>query len=256
MVVETTSLEGAKMSRAAQSRHTSNPPQLTLPGQSHTAEGPHDQTGMYVMHHALRRDLARFTAAVAHTPVSEHDVWVALERRWLKMAEMLHHHHGVEDTSLWPVLLGHAAGSGSPEDLRMLDDMEAEHEVIDPALTACREAFAAMAEHPCDDHRNALQIRVAALREHLLQHLAHEEGQALPLLQRTLSVEENAAFERAVERAYPLRVVPFALPWAMDDLPPEARDRMLAQTPPGYGLAFRLLRRGYERREREAFRYV
>ena len=32
-------------------------PQLTLPGQSHTAEGPHDQTGMYVMHHALRRDL-------------------------------------------------------------------------------------------------------------------------------------------------------------------------------------------------------
>jgi hypothetical protein len=31
---------------------------------------------------------------------------------------------------------------------------------------------------------------------------------------------------------------------------------MLAQTPPGYGLAFRLLRRGYERREREAFRYV
>ena len=38
-------------------------PQLTLPGQAHTAEGPHDQTGMYVMHHALRRDFERFAAA-------------------------------------------------------------------------------------------------------------------------------------------------------------------------------------------------
>ena len=36
------------------------PEQLTLPGQSHTAEGPHDQTGMYVMHHAFRRDLDAF----------------------------------------------------------------------------------------------------------------------------------------------------------------------------------------------------
>ena len=39
-------------------------PQLTLPRQAHTAEGPHDQTGMYVMHHALRRDFATFVAAV------------------------------------------------------------------------------------------------------------------------------------------------------------------------------------------------
>ena len=134
--------------------------------------------------------------------------------------------------------------------------MEAEHEVIDPALAACREAFAEMAGHPCVDHRNALEIRVAALHEALLAHLAHEEGQALPMLQRTLSVEENAAFERAAQQGYPLSIVPFGLPWAMDDLPAEARDRMLDQTPPGYGLVLRLLRRGYERRERAAFRYV
>jgi hypothetical protein len=47
-----------------------NPPQLTLPRQSHTAEGPHDQTGMYVMHHALRRDLEKFVLAVQNTPAS------------------------------------------------------------------------------------------------------------------------------------------------------------------------------------------
>ena len=42
--------------------------QLSLPGQSHTAEGPHDHTGMYVMHFGFRRDLTNFASAVAHTP--------------------------------------------------------------------------------------------------------------------------------------------------------------------------------------------
>jgi iron-sulfur cluster repair protein YtfE (RIC family) len=230
--------------------------QLTLPRQSHTAEGPHDQTGMYVMHHAFRRDLDRFAGAVANTPVSEHEVWRALERRWLRMAELLHHHHTVEDEALWPVLRTHAAGTGAAEDLHLLEDMEAEHERIDPALVACREAFAAMSEHPCRDHRNALELRVAALRDGLLEHLAHEEGRALPMLQRTLSVEENEQFERAAQKGYPLRVVPFALCWVMDELPAEARDRILADTPPGYGLVLRLLRPRFEKAERRAFRYT
>src|SRR5687768_2233902 len=34
--------------------------QMELPGQKHVAEGPLDLTGMYMAHHAFRRDLARF----------------------------------------------------------------------------------------------------------------------------------------------------------------------------------------------------
>ncbi len=233
-----------------------NPPQLTLPRQSHTAEGPHDQTGMYVMHHAFRRDLENFVRAVQNTPSSEHEVWTALERRWLRMAEVLHHHHTIEDASLWPVLRSHAEEAGAEQDLQMLEDMEAEHEVIDPGLAACREAFGAMSGHPCEDHRHALEIRLGALRERRWEHLAHEEGQALPMLQRTLSVEENRAFERAAERGYPLRMLPFLLPWAMDEVPDKARERLFEQTPPGYGLLLRLLRPRFERAERKAFRYT
>jgi iron-sulfur cluster repair protein YtfE (RIC family) len=230
--------------------------QLTLPGQSHTAEGPHDQTGMYAMHHGFRRDLDAFVAAVEHTPVSEAEVWTALTGRWDRMAEVLHHHHSVEDDALWPVLRRHAHEAGNAEDLTMLEDMEAEHGVIDPALAAARAAFVEMASHPCTDHRNALEIRLAAARESLHVHLAHEEGQALPMLQRTLSVEENDAFEKAVAKGYPLSVVPFVLCWVMHGLPGDARERILATAPPGYGLVHRLLRGRFERREREAFRYV
>jgi iron-sulfur cluster repair protein YtfE (RIC family) len=209
---------------------------------------------MYVMHHALRRDLERFSTAVRATPVTDQPVWEALERRWRRVAELLHHHHSVEDSSLWPVLRSHA--SGQPEDLRLLDAMEEEHGHLGPALESCRTGFAAMREHPCEDHRSALVAAVTALRDGLLEHLAHEEGHALPLLQRSLSEEENAAFERAAEKGYPLRVVPFALCWVMDELPAEARERILATTPPGYGLLLRLLGRRYGRDTGVAFRHV
>ena len=76
------------------------------------------------------------------------------------------------------------------------------------------------------------------------------------MLQRTLSEEENQRFEKAVEKAYPLKMIPFLLPWAMDEVPDEARDRMLTTTPPGYGLMLRLLGPRYRRGEQRAFRYV
>ena len=86
------------------------PQQIRLPGQAHVADGPHDQTGMYVIHHAFRRDLAAFEAAVRATPVGDSPTWAALGARWTRFATVLHHHHGVEDEHLWPVLLGKASG--------------------------------------------------------------------------------------------------------------------------------------------------
>lgn len=240
----------------AETTATSYRPQLTLPRQAHTAEGPHDQTGMYVMHHALRRDFARFADAVESTPVAAHEVWTALERRWVAMADVLHHHHSAEDAELWPLLQQHAESTGDEADLRLLADMEAEHAHIDPALANVRDAFASMSRHPCADHRNALGIRLGAAHELLLAHLAHEEKHALPMLQRTLSEEENKAFEKAIEKRYPMRLIPFTLSWVMDELPVDARERLLESTPPGYGLLLRIVRRRYERGERLAFRYA
>ena len=56
------------------------------------------------MHPALRRDFVHFVAAVQNTPVSEQEVWTALEQRWDRFADVLHHHHKAEDDYLWPVL--------------------------------------------------------------------------------------------------------------------------------------------------------
>ena len=231
-------------------------PQVTLPGQTHTAEGPYDQTGMYVMHHAFRRDLDNFVAAVRATPVNDTATCAALAASWGRFDEVLHHHHQIEDTAIWPALLAHVDASGSAGDRATLEAMEAEHATIDPALQHCREGFAAMTDHPCPDHRNALDIRVTALRESLAEHLRHEETEALPLLQRTMTPAEWEASEKAAQKGYPPKVIPFLVPWALDRLPEDAAQHLLGQAGVVYAVIHRLTRRGYARREARAFRYV
>lgn len=211
---------------------------------------------MYVMHHAFRRDLARFEAAVRQTPLGDAAAWAALARRWDRFATVLHHHHEVEDASIWPVLVAHTERLGETASLATLAAMEAEHDDIDPALAAVRHGFADMLAHPCADHRNALDVHVTATRGLLGDHLRHEETEALPLLQRVMDDEEFAASERAAASAYPVRLVPFLLPWVADGLPDTVMGRLLGDSGAAYGVVLRLFRRGYVRRERRAFRYV
>src|SRR3712207_2596757 len=88
---------------------------LDLPGQACVAEGPLDLNGMYMAHHAFRRDLARFAVAARRTPVEAADVWRALAVRWEQFAAILHHHHTTEDDVLWPQLFDIVDAAGDRE---------------------------------------------------------------------------------------------------------------------------------------------
>jgi iron-sulfur cluster repair protein YtfE (RIC family) len=230
-------------------------PQLDLPGQTHVAEGPLDQTGMYVMHPAFRRDLAAFASSVRATPLGDHDTWQALAHRWDRFAATLHHHHTAEDTLYWPVLLTAVEARGTEADLVEVHAMSEEHADIDPLVTAIGDGFAGVAEHPCEEHRNALDIRVAGLREVLGEHLRHEETVVLPLVQKVMTLAEFQTVEKAIGKSYPVRDVPFIVGWALEGLTPEARDAMFALAGAPYRVLHALVRRRFERSEARAFRY-
>lgn len=230
--------------------------QICLPGQAHVAEGPHDQSGMYLIHHAFRRDLDRFRDAVRLTPVEDHDSWQALARRWERLAGILHHHHTVEDDHIWPLVRRRVEERSEPGGLAVLQAMEDEHEVIDPALEACGRGLAAMAESPSEDQRNALDVHVSTTRTLLLEHLRHEETEALPLLQRTLTAEDFAATEAAAQKAYPVRTLAFLVPWVADGVPPDLIHQTLGEAGPAYHLLLRLCRPRYARAERRAFAHL
>ena len=233
--------------------------QLLLPGQAAAPDGPVDLTMMWVMHHAFRRDLAAFTRAAAATPVDDRRTWRALDARWRMFATFLHHHHTGEDTGLWPLLLDRVDAAGDRVARATLEAMAAEHAGIDPLLEQCAAGFARLATAPDEDVRQTLRTTVAAARDHLGRHLAHEERGAMAILQSHLT---HADWERVgaehFEPAYSPRDLLTLAAWVLHELPPEAVARVRQQRKgrPLVALWRVVLRRPFERRERRAFRYA
>ena len=228
------------------------PRQLRLPGQADAPEGPVDMKMMYLMHHAFRRDLAAFASAVPRTPLTELDTWRALLRRWEVFAEVLHHHHHGEDTWLWPALMEKADAA----ERETLAAMEAEHEEIDPLLDSCLAGLRALAAgHARADDRAALAVRMAAARESLGRHLAHEERDAMRILQRHLTPEEHEAIHaRFVEDLAPSQALAL-VPWALHDVPEDVRRALRRQAELAQRVVWRLGHRRFERLDRKAFRH-
>ena len=229
------------------------PEQLTFPGQTAAHPGPVDMTMMYVMHHGFRRDLAAFATAAAATPTEARSTWRALAARWELFAEVLHHHHAGEDAGLWPTLLERA----DEAERRVLEAMEAEHAEIDPILAACAVGFERLARHADEDARAALAVRLCAARENLGRHLRHEETEAIAIIQEVLTQQEWEHLEQTHFRTD----VAFAqlvamVPWCAHGVPGPLRRQVFAKTGRANHILWLLTRRGFERREALAFRYV
>ena len=123
---------------------TTRPEQLTLPGQSAHRRGT-PRPDRHVRHaprlpprpRRLRGRRRATPRSPTHRPVGR-----APAHGGLALADVLHHHHGVEDVALWPVLRRHADDARRRgRTSRTLADMEAEHGVIDPALEAVRDGL-------------------------------------------------------------------------------------------------------------------
>jgi hypothetical protein len=228
---------------------TTHVPQLCLPMQAAAPEGPVDLSMMYLMHHAFRRDLREFARVVPVTPVDDRLAWRRLEARWALFASVLHNHHAEEDTWLWPELLRRA----EPEERDLLRAMEDEHAEIDPALQACRDGISAMVARPSEDLRSALAVRLVATREALGRHLAHEESEALALLQRTMTNAEWEELDAHFKENIPLGLLLRMVPWALHEVPREARERVWALQPGVFQVVWALTRGRFARRERRTF---
>jgi hypothetical protein len=183
-------------------------------------------TEMYVTHDGFRRDLARMAEAAAAGRAGAPKV----REGWETFKRQLQVHHTVEDAWLWPKLEERLAGR--PDDLALLAEMEAEHAVIDPQLEAIDAALAAGS--------GDVAARVAELRTALEQHLAHEEADALPLIQSVMTPKDWAGFRGAMARRQRLSGASEWIPWITDGMPPADARRWLQRMPPPLRLLNRL----------------
>jgi len=232
-------------------------PSLMLPGQAAAPEGPADLSMMYVLHHGFRRDLACFAAAIRRTPLEDRATWRALVERWDLFGILLHDHHHKEDEILWPLLRERVTAAGDAAAADVLDEMEAEHGLIDPALDAVRAGFVVLADRPDAERQRALVEEIDAAREVLDGHLGHEEQDAIAILQAHVGGEEWAELERTRFRGgLRPRVLLAMLPWAVKGLPEEVTAGLLTEAGMPFRVMLRLGRRRFQRIDRAAFAHV
>lgn len=177
-----------------------------------------DMTAMYAMHDALRRELHHLAKAAADPRRV-----LSTAAGWEMFKKSLHIHHTAEDEALWPALRQTLADQ--PDDLALLDAMEAEHAVIDPLIEAIDVALSDLDTPPAllGDLADELATAVTA-------HLKHEEAEAIPLIQATATPQQWAHFGQV----HGQRIGPHAprlVPWLLDGAPPQTVTTMLAPLP-------------------------
>jgi len=189
-------------------------------------KGQVDFTMMYIAHDAFNRDLARLIDA---TDRGE-GLSPAARITWKTFSKQLHTHHAAEDTALWPALR-RAVTAG--EELRVLDQMEAEHATLDPRL----EQIDAAIEH---GNGTALAEELKTLGKGLADHMIHEEEAALPLLEKRLGKAGWDAFSKEIRQQQGgIKGGAEYLPWVLDDATLELKTHVLKLLPPPARLLYR-----------------
>jgi iron-sulfur cluster repair protein YtfE (RIC family) len=186
-------------------------------------------TIVYLIHEAFRRDLARLSVAVRSPRVD-----LARARRlgthWDFVKDQLHHHHRVEDESLWPLVRPKLAGRA--DGLAVLDDMEAQHLALDPKNRAVDEGFTSFGANPGDGAGAELAGRLDAMRALLESHLDDEESRCFPVIDEALSIEEFESFGKATAKAVGIRGSAHFFPWIFEEADPVDRQAVLKMPPP------------------------
>ncbi len=128
-----------------------------------------------------------------------------------------------------------------------LDRLDADHRELDELLERWLAAATTVAggDTPFAIARGKLRDTSMALRDHLVTHLAVEDADVIPLFVRHYSAAEFDAVQGAAMRAARRQGVTFYVPWVVDALQGEARERLLADAPLPLKLVWRATRRRY-----------
>lgn len=181
-----------------------------------------DMTMMFAVHDALRRDAARL-AAVAARPSDDPNRVQRMAAGWTMFKSYLHVHHSSEDATIWPVM--REALADRPDDIALLDAMEAEHAVLGPLLDGI-DAALRNSEHSDDRLAELVDVLVTSLA----QHLAHEERDVLALIDATMSPEQWQAFSEDHKNRIGSDASRY-LPWVLDGADPARVEAILGRMP-------------------------
>lgn len=188
--------------------------------------GPADTSMMRIVHAALRRDIARAQTVLADLPYPDGDQRTALSAHLGWMMNFLHHHHQTEDEHLYPMVR-----AANPAAAALLDDMDAEHARVQPAVADVEAA--AQRYGRSADAREELLAALDALSDVLVPHLRREEDEMMPIVSATVTEQQWRDWDQA-NNIKPLspRELAFTGLWIIDGLNAEDEAIVAALVPP------------------------
>lgn len=189
-----------------------------------------DMSMMFAMHDALRRELVQ-VARIASRRDDSPGKLLRAALGWELFKKFLLVHHQTEDDTLWPALRARVAGQ--PDRIAVADELEAEHSVIEPLLTAIDGAAA----DPDYGYQRFGDI-IDELTTKLTAHLTHEEADGLALIDASLTPQQWQHFAQ-VHGGRLGGDAPMYMPWLLNGASPQMLDAVLDKFPPPLLTAYR-----------------
>jgi hemerythrin-like domain-containing protein len=182
------------------------------------------------IHRAVRRDLARFRAALDAFVDGDRERAAALHRAWQNFDAQLTDHHEGEHAIAWPAL---EAIGVSPT---MIETFDAEHEAMAADLASARDAMSQLGRSASRADADLAAAAMERLQATTITHLDHEEAETETALTQQhddpAMKEMGKQFGRRV--GMPKAGIFFA--WVQDGATP-AEKSALRQSVPGPVLA-------------------
>lgn len=207
-----------------------------------------DTHEMVLIHRVIRREFGQlprlFRAAAGDR--SRSGVVGAHAR---EMLDFLHTHHTGEDELLFPLLRERAV-----LDPELMDRMDAQHALVDDAVTAIGADLPAWTTSADGAAGERMAARVEAMMPTLVDHLAEEEQELLPIVSLTLSQREWDALGKHGMSAIPLTRRLVILGHITEETDDAERRRFMQVVPAPARLAYRLIGRRQFTRETNAIR--
>jgi hypothetical protein len=196
-------------------------------------------------HRALRRDTARFIAALGRLDARDGTTPVALHRYATAAVAALHRHRIAVEEILWPALRERRPSFGALE-----QQLQAEHEVLADAGAAVTTATDRLLTSPASGReaaRREAELAAVRLRAVLVEHLDAEEA-VLPLLQAAFTSDDLRSLDRRVIGRFPPLQLGVDVGWHLDAAPPHERAVRWSTLPRHHRLLHHLVLRPRVRR--------
>jgi hemerythrin-like domain-containing protein len=162
------------------------------------------------LHSAFKREIVRLRDGLRKCDLSDAKDTEGLARRFRFFSVTLHHHHQGEDTFLWP----NVRAKANPQEILVLDAMEAEHGALASVLGAADEEFKNLSVNSDKDH---IAARLDELGAVLSGHTQHEEREGVPIVQKYI---EEDTFKSFIKFSRDSEDASLVLPWVSDGATP------------------------------------